>query len=98
MDVVRIGDREVGGGAPVYIIAEAGSNHDRDLDQAKRLIDVAAAAGADPVKFQTFTADRIVARTKTGVKNPDDPLPPDKTMACPLRGPQRRTQRAPSHF
>src|SRR5436189_254769 len=42
MDVVRIGDREVGGDAPVYIIAEAGSNHDRDLDQAKRLIDVKA--------------------------------------------------------
>src|SRR6185295_437641 len=32
MDVVRIGDREVGGGAPVYVIAEAGSNHDRNLD------------------------------------------------------------------
>ena len=30
----------VGGGAPVYVIAEAGSNHDRNLDQAKRLIDV----------------------------------------------------------
>ena len=54
MDVVRIGDRPVGGGAPVYVIAEAGSNHDRDLDQAKRLIDVAAEAGADAVKFQTF--------------------------------------------
>ena len=34
MDVVRIGDRAVGGGAPVYVIAEAGSNHDRNLDQA----------------------------------------------------------------
>ena len=61
METVRIGDRVVGGGAPVYVIAEAGSNHDRDLDQAKRLIDVAAEAGADAVKFQTFAADRIVA-------------------------------------
>ena len=81
MDVVRIGDREVGGGAPVYIIAEAGSNHDRSLDQAKRLIDVAAEAGADAVKFQTFTADRIVAETKTRAKYLDDLLPPDKTMS-----------------
>ncbi len=38
MNVVRIGDRPVGEGAPVYIIAEAGSNHDRDLAQAKRLL------------------------------------------------------------
>ena len=81
MDVVRIGDREVGGGAPVYVIAEAGSNHDRNLDQAKRLIDVAAEAGADAVKFQTFTADRIVAETKTRAKYLDDLLPPDKTMS-----------------
>src|SRR6185295_3532301 len=81
VDVVRIGDREVGGGAPVYVIAEAGSNHDRNLDQAKRLIDVAAEAGADAVKFQTFTADRIVAETKTRAKYLDDLLPPDKTMS-----------------
>jgi pseudaminic acid synthase len=81
MDVVRIGDREVGGGAPVYVIAEAGSNHDRNLDQAKRLIDVAAEAGADAVKFQTFAADRIVAETKTRAKYLDDLLPPDKTMS-----------------
>jgi len=81
MEVVRIGDRSVGGGNPVYVIAEAGSNHDRDLDQAKRLIDVAAAAGADAVKFQTFAADRIVAETTTRAKYLDDLLPPDKTMS-----------------
>jgi pseudaminic acid synthase len=81
MEVVRIGDRPVGGGAPVYVIAEAGSNHDRDLDQAKRLIDVAAAAGADAVKFQTFAADRIVAETTTRAKYLDGLLPPDQTMS-----------------
>src|SRR6266550_3216577 len=85
MDVVRIGDREVGGGAPVYVIAEAGSNHDRNLDQAKRLIDVAAEAGADAVKFQTFTADRIVAETRTRAKYLDAILPPDETMASLFR-------------
>ena len=41
------------------IIAEAGVNHNGDLELAKRLIDVAAQAGADLVKFQTFTADRL---------------------------------------
>jgi pseudaminic acid synthase len=81
MDVVRIGDREVGGGAPVYVIAEAGSNHDRNLDQAKRLIDVAAEAGADAVKFQTFASDRIVAETTTRAKYLDDLLPAGKTMS-----------------
>jgi N,N'-diacetyllegionaminate synthase len=43
------------------IIAEAGVNHNGDLDMARRLVDVAAAAGADLVKFQTFKADRLVA-------------------------------------
>jgi N-acetylneuraminate synthase/N,N'-diacetyllegionaminate synthase len=47
---------------PVLIIAEAGVNHNGDLNQAKALIDAAAAAGADLVKFQTFSADKIVSR------------------------------------
>ena len=41
------------------IIAEAGVNHDGDIDKARRLIDVAARAGADLVKFQTFNAGRL---------------------------------------
>ena len=41
------------------IIAEAGVNHNGDLEIAKRLIDVAAGAGADLVKFQTFSGDRL---------------------------------------
>lgn len=45
------------------IIAEAGVNHNGDLKIAKQLIDVAAQAGADYVKFQTFSADRIVTRS-----------------------------------
>lgn len=81
MKTVMIGDRPVGLGAPVYIIAEAGSNHDRDLDQAKRLIEVAAEAGADAVKFQTFSADRIVAETPTRAKYLDAILPAGKTMS-----------------
>ncbi|MFZ4539563.1 N-acetylneuraminate synthase [Propionivibrio sp.] len=45
------------------IIAEAGVNHNGDLSLAKQLIDVAAEAGVDLVKFQTFNADRLVTRT-----------------------------------
>ncbi|MFT7388537.1 MAG: N,N'-diacetyllegionaminate synthase [Candidatus Endobugula sp.] len=45
------------------IIAEAGVNHNGDIELAKQLIDSAADAGADLVKFQTFTADTLVTRT-----------------------------------
>ncbi|MDH4185685.1 MAG: N-acetylneuraminate synthase [Nitrospira sp.] len=45
------------------IIAEAGVNHNGDIETAKQLIDIAALAGADLVKFQTFKADRVVTRT-----------------------------------
>lgn len=44
------------------IIAEAGVNHNGDINLAKKLIDVAAAAGADIVKFQTFSAERLATR------------------------------------
>jgi N,N'-diacetyllegionaminate synthase len=46
----------------VLIIAEAGVNHNGDINMAKRLIDVAADAGANLVKFQTFTAAGVVTR------------------------------------
>lgn len=46
-----------------FIIAEAGVNHNGDIGLAKQLIDAAAEAGADLVKFQTFNAERLVTRT-----------------------------------
>jgi N-acetylneuraminate synthase len=49
---IRIGDRRIGPNEPCYIIAEAGINHNGDLDLAKKLVDAAANAGADAVKFQ----------------------------------------------
>jgi N,N'-diacetyllegionaminate synthase len=58
---VAIGGRAVGPGEPVYVIAEAGSNHNRDLGIARALIDVAAEAGADAVKFQTYTGSALYA-------------------------------------
>src|SRR4051794_16256727 len=53
---VSIGGREIVQGGSCFVIAEAGSNHDGKLSQALELIDVAAAAGADAVKFQLFRA------------------------------------------
>lgn len=64
MRSIVIGDRKVGPGHPCFIIAEAGSNHDGKLEQALALIDVAANAGADAVKFQLFSAEKIAARTQ----------------------------------
>jgi sialic acid synthase SpsE len=59
-----IGDRMVGPGHPTYVIAEAGANHNRDWDTATRLIDVAVEAGADAVKFQTYSGASLYS-TKT---------------------------------
>ena len=56
------GGRAIGPGNPVYVIAEAGSNHNRDLAVAKQLIDVSADAGADAVKFQTYSGHRLYSR------------------------------------
>jgi N-acetylneuraminate synthase len=67
MDTFRIDDRTVGPGSPTYVIAEAGLNHDGDFDQATSLIDAAADAGADAVKFQTFRARELY------VDDPSDP-------------------------
>jgi len=52
---------KIGDNYPVFIIAEAGVNHNGDVKNAHQLIDAAVEAGADAVKFQTFTAEETVA-------------------------------------
>jgi N-acetylneuraminate synthase/N,N'-diacetyllegionaminate synthase len=59
-DTIRIGDRPVGRGHPALIIAEVGVNHNGDLDTALKMVDAVAQAGADCVKFQTFSAEEFI--------------------------------------
>lgn len=58
----RVGERWVGDGGPCFVIAEAGANHNRDLGMARELIAVAAEAGADAVKFQTYSAETLYSK------------------------------------
>jgi sialic acid synthase SpsE len=62
LPVIEIDGRRVGPGEPAYVIAEAGANHNRDLGLAKALIDAAADAGADAVKFQTYTGSALYSK------------------------------------
>lgn len=65
---MNLGSRTIGPGASVFVIAEIGNNHDGSIRQAERLIEAAAEAGADAVKFQTHIADAEML--------PSTPTPP----------------------
>jgi sialic acid synthase SpsE len=59
---IKIGERMIGAGAPLYFIADVAANHDGDLQRAFKLIELAKEAGADAAKFQNFKAKKIVSR------------------------------------
>src|SRR6266478_594095 len=58
---LKINDRKIGRDYPTYFIADIAANHDGDIERARRLIRLAADAGADAAKFQHFTAETIVS-------------------------------------
>jgi N,N'-diacetyllegionaminate synthase len=60
---IMVDDYSIGFGYPCFIIAEAGVNHNGDLGLAKTLIEAAKTAGADAVKFQTFSTDDLALDT-----------------------------------
>lgn len=60
IQIVQIGNHLIGPSQPCLIIAEAGVNHNGDIDLAHRLIDEAVAAGADAVKFQSFVTEELI--------------------------------------
>ncbi len=57
---IKIGKKLIDKGNPCFVIAEAGVNHNGDLELAKKLIDAAYEAGVDAIKFQTFKSEEIV--------------------------------------
>lgn len=59
MTTIQIGDRKIGPGHPVYVIAELSANHNGSFEDACALVRVAKESGADAVKLQTYTADTI---------------------------------------
>jgi pseudaminic acid synthase len=61
--VFHIGDRAIGAGHPVYVIAELSANHNQNFDQAVQIVKAAKEAGADAIKLQTYTADTITMRS-----------------------------------
>ena len=63
---IQIGNRLIGDDYPVFVMAEAGANHNGDIRLAKELVLAASEAGADCIKFQTFTASEFcLDKTKT---------------------------------
>jgi len=60
---ISLGDRTVGKQEPTFIVAEAACNHMCDLGLANEMIDKAAAAGADAIKFQSYKAEKLVTKS-----------------------------------
>src|SRR5512146_2884968 len=70
----EIGGRRVGRGEPCYVIAEAGVNHNCDVQLGYALVEAAGRSGADAVKFQSYTAGKISTRVAPRYWNePKDP-------------------------
>lgn len=59
--VLTLGERKVGDGSPVFVVAEVGINHNGSMEKARRLIDEAVSAGASAVKLQTYITEKRVA-------------------------------------
>ncbi len=66
MEKLNIEGRLIGPGEPPYFIAEIGSNHNGDMDLARRLVDAAVEAGADAAKFQSWSKDSLICKAEYG--------------------------------
>jgi N,N'-diacetyllegionaminate synthase len=60
--MIKIGTKVIGDGNPTFTIAEAGVNHNGDINIAKQLVDKALISGADSIKFQTFKTEKLVTQ------------------------------------
>ena len=68
---IKVGNKRIGEGHPIFIIAEAGVNHNGSIVLARRLVDAAAGAGADAVKFQSFKTELLIRRDAPKAKYQD---------------------------
>ncbi len=75
-----VGKRRIGGPAAPFVVAEISGNHAGDIGRAFDLIDAAAAAGADAVKFQTYEADTLTINSKEPAFTVQTPLWRDQTL------------------
>ena len=71
----------IGSNYPMFIIAEAGVNHNGSIEIAKKLIDAAVFIGADAVKFQSFNADEIILKNAPKAKYHIETTGPDNTQS-----------------
>jgi N-acetylneuraminate synthase len=62
LDKLTIAGRSVGPGEPPWVIAEIGANHNGDMGLCRQIIDAAKLAGADAVKFQSWSKDSLISR------------------------------------
>src|ERR1043166_2500712 len=85
---VDVGGRMIGRGSDVYIIAEAGVSHDGDVSRAREMVHAAKECGADAVKFQIFSADRLAPDDAPAWDYQNHTEAPAKTQRELLRAPE----------
>ncbi len=76
MEKLTIAGRAVGPGAPPWIVAEIGANHNGDMDLCRRMIDAAQTSGADAVKFQSWSKASLISRAEFARRAPYAKLDP----------------------
>ena len=64
MSITNFAELSIGGDNPCFIIAEISANHNHDLERALQIVDVAAQAGADAIKIQTYTPDTLTIESE----------------------------------
>jgi sialic acid synthase SpsE len=67
----KIGNTLIGNAHKPFIIAEMSGNHNQSIDRALRIVDAAAACGADAIKLQTYTADTITMKGAYTINDPN---------------------------
>jgi N,N'-diacetyllegionaminate synthase len=85
MQEIDINGRKIGPNHPCFIIAEAGVNHNGDIEYAKKLVDLAQEGGADAVKFQTFRSEKVVSRSALKASYQKETTDPSETQLQMIR-------------